>query len=98
MAVFATIAFATFFLENDHFVTFYEGFFILAYHFRAFHGRRTDLNVAVGVQKKDFVEAYGIAFLHVVAEMVDIQELALFGLELLSFDFYDCVHFLYLMF
>ncbi len=98
MAVETTVTFAALLLEDEHLVALHEGEEHFTFYFRAFHGRRTDLNVAVGVQKKYFVEAYGIAFLHVVAEMVDIQELALFGLELLSFDFYDCVHFLYLMF
>ncbi len=92
MAVFAAISFATFFLENDHFLALYKGSEHFTFNFSAFNGRRTDFDVAVGIEKKHFVESDSVALFHFVAEMMDIQELALFGLELLSFDFYDSVH------
>lgn len=97
MTVFAAIAFATFLLENDHFLTLYERLKHLAIYFCPFNGRDTDLNVAVGIKKKHFVECDGIALLHVVAEMVDIEEFPFLCFELLSFDFYDSVHLLFVI-
>ena len=92
MAVFAAIAFATFFLENDHFVSLDEGKNNLSVHFCAFNGRHTDFNVAVGIDKKNFVERDRVAFLELFAEMVDIQIFSFFNFKLLSFYFYNCVH------
>ena len=92
MTVQAAIAFAAFLLEDDHFFTFNEGKENFGLHLSTFNGRNSDFNVAVGIEKKHFVEDHFLAFLYFVAEMMNIQELALFGLELLSFDFNDSVH------
>ncbi len=92
MTVFATIAFAALLLEDDHLLTLHEGLEHLAGDFRTFYGRCAYCYSAVGVQKEHFVENYGLTLLHFIAEVVDIQIFALFGLELLSFDFYDSVH------
>ena len=82
MTVFTAIAFATFFLENDHFLTLYEGFENFTLNFSAFHGRRTDFYIAVGIKKKHFVESDCVALLCFFAEIVNIQEFAGFGFEL----------------
>ncbi len=92
MAVFAAIAFATFFLENDHFVTFYERGFYLAYYFCTFYGGSADFHGTILVDQKNAVKLYGLAGFHCFAEIVYIQETALFGFELLSLNFYDSVH------
>ena len=94
MAVLTTVTFATFFLENDHFLTLYEGNEYFSVNFSTFNGRSSDLYVAVGIEKENFVECNGFAFFHLIAEMMNIQILALFGFELLSFNFYNCVHWL----
>lgn len=94
MAVKAAIAFAAFFLEDKNLVAFNERHEDLTVNFCSFHGRSTDFHVAVGVEKQNFVERNGVAFFHFIAEMVHIQKLAFFGFELLTFDFYDCVHFI----
>ncbi len=91
MAVFAAIAFATLFLENYHFLAFDEGGLHFADYFGAFNGGGTDFYFTVGVKQQNAVEFDGLAFLN-VAEVVYIQELAGFGFELLSLDFYNCVH------
>ena len=88
------IAFAAFFLENDYFVTFYEGTFNLANYFCSFNGRSAYFNGTVGINKENIVEINLIAFFHVLAEILDIQEFSGFCLELLSFNFYNSVHFL----
>lgn len=97
MSVFTAIAFATFFLENDYFVTFYEGNEHLAIYFCAFNGRHSDFYIAVGIYEKHFVESNCVALFYFVAEMVDIKEFTFFSLKLLSFDFYDSVHLLFLI-
>ena len=92
MAVFAAVAFAAFLLEDDNFVTFYERFFDLANNFGAINGGGTDFDFTIGVGEKHFVEFDSLAFFDVVAEVVNIQVLAGFSLELLSLNFYNCVH------
>ena len=92
MSVFTAIAFATFFLENDHFLTLHEGNENFAVYFGTFNGRCTNSYVAVGFEKKYFVERDSVSLFYFIAEVVNIQILAFFGLELLSLDFYNCVH------
>ena len=94
MAVETAIAFAAFFLENDHFITFHEGTFHLANNFCSFHGGGSDFYGTVDVDKENAVEFDSVAFFNFFAEIVDVQEFAGFGFELLSFDFYDYVHLL----
>ena len=93
MTVLATVVVATFLLEDDNFIAFYEGTFYLAYYFCPFYGGRAYLDGTVGVNEEDLVKLYGLALFLLVAEIVDIQEFACFGLELLSLNFYDSVHF-----
>ena len=57
MAVFATVAFAAFLLEDNHLLTLHEGKEHLTVYFRTFNGRCADLYVAVGIQKKHFAKA-----------------------------------------
>ncbi len=92
MAVFAAIAFATFFLENDHFVTFYEGLSHFANYFCTFYGGCADFNGTVSVRQQYAVKFYFVACLYVFAEIVNIQVAVLFSFELLSLNFYDNVH------
>jgi len=92
MSVQTAIAFATFFLENDHVLTFYEGSLYLANNFCPFYGGRANCNGTVGVYEQYVVELNAVALFLVVAEIVDIQLFAGFGAELLSLDFYNCVH------
>ena len=92
VAVLAAVAFATFLLEDDNLIALYEGTFHLANDFCPFYGGRAYFNGTVGVNEEDFVKLYGLALFLLVAEIVDIQEFAGFGLELLSLDFYDSVH------
>lgn len=92
MSVLANIVIAAFFLENDDFVAFHEGTFHLANDFCPFYGGRAYFYGTVGVDEENAVEFNGSAFLNLFAEIVDIQEFACFGLELLSLNFYNCVH------
>ena len=87
----AAVTLAATLFEHEHLVTLYEGLQHFTLDFCAIYGGGADGYIAVYVKQQYFVKVYGIALLH-VAEMMNIQELAFFGLELLSFDFYDCVH------
>lgn len=92
MAVFAAIAFAALFLEDDDFVTLHEVCGHFANDLGAVYGRSTYEHFAVFVGEEDAVELHGVTFLGILAEVVNIQELAFFCLELLSLNFYDNVH------
>ena len=96
MAIQATIAFATLLLEDDHVFTFHEGSLNLANNLCTFDGRCANLNGTVGIHEQNAVKLYRVAFLALVAEIVDIQLLALLGTELLSLNFYNCVHLIFL--
>lgn len=93
MTVLATIALAALLLENDYLVALHEGVGDFAYYFGSFNGRCAYLNGTVGVNEQNAVKLYGLAFLHLVAEIVNIQEAVLFCLELLALNFYDNVHY-----
>ena len=96
MAIQATIAFATLLLEDDHVFTFHEGSLNLANNLCTFDGRCANLYGTVGIHEQNAVKLYRVAFLALVAEIVDIQLLALLGTELLSLNFYNCVHLIFL--
>ena len=84
MTVPTAIAFAAFLLEDDYLVTFHEGTFNLANYFCPFHGRSADFYGTVGIHKENFVEINFVAFFHVLAEIVDIQEFSGFVKKKLS--------------
>ena len=92
MAVFTTVAFATFFLEDDNFVALNEALFYFANNLCAFDCGSTHFYGAVNVGKEYAVEFYAFAFFYILTKVVHIQELVFFGLELLSLDFYDYKH------
>ena len=92
MTVQTAIAFATLLLEDNHVFTFHEGSLYLANNLCTFDGRCANLNGTVGIHEQDAVKLYRVTFLALVAEIVNIQLLALLGAELLSLNFYNCVH------
>ena len=92
MAVETAIAFATLLLEDNHVFTFHEGSLYLANNLCTFDGRCANLNGTVGIYEQNAVKLYGVTFLALVAEIVDIQLLAGLDTELLSLNLYNCVH------
>ena len=92
MAVETTVVVAAFLLEDNHLVAFYEWTFYLANYFGSLYGGCAYLNGTVGVYEQNAVEYNLFALFFLVAEIVYIQELSGFCLELLSLDFYNCVH------
>lgn len=106
MTVLAAIAFSSLLLEDDNLVALIERGLILlavtvvnlvgcyfAYNFGSFYGGGADLYCSVVVNEKHTVKLYGLAGLYSVAEIVNIQELAVLSFELLALDFYNCVHY-----
>ena len=87
-----TIAFAAFLLENDHLVTLYKGSEYFTHYFCAFYGGGAYLNVTIGISEENAVKLNLVTFFNGFAEIMNIQELLGFCLELLSLDFYNCVH------
>ena len=88
------IAFATFFVENEHFVALNEGINHFAYYFSTGYGRSTYGNLAVVVDQQHFLKfnsltAFGLG------HVVDEELLAFLCLELLTVNLYDCVHYIY---
>lgn len=92
MTVFTTIAFAAFLLENDYLVTLYKRSEHFTNHFGAFDSRSAYLNVTISVSEENAIKFYLVSFFHGFAEIMNIQELVGFSLELLSLNFYNCVH------
>ena len=95
MTVLAAIALATLLLEDDYLVTLYKRSEHLANDFGTLKCGSTPLNFIVGFGEENTVKLYCVTFFERVAEIVNIQELVGFGLELLSLDFYDSVHLLF---
>jgi len=77
MTVFATIAFAAFLLEYDHFLALYEGSKNFTFHFCTFNGRRTDFYIAVGIKEENLVESDCVALFCFLAEVVNLHSEAL---------------------
>ncbi len=92
MTVFATIAFTTFLLENNHFVTLHERNKHLADNLRAVYCRSADLYRTLRLAEKNTVKLYLVTLFGILTKIVNIQELLRLCLELLSLDFYNCVH------
>ena len=92
VAVFTAIAFAAFFLENDHFVSFDERCEHFTNHFGAFYSGSTHLYSSVNIRKKHTVKFNLVSLLGVFTKVMNIQELVRLSLKLLSLDFYNCVH------
>ena len=91
MAIETAIAFATFFLENNHVFTFHEGINYLANYLCALNGGSTYGYITFSVNEQNLVKFYLVAFVH-ISDVMNIQFLASLGAELLSLDFYNCVH------
>lgn len=91
------VTFSSFLVENEYFVTFYHAGYYLANYLCAFYCRSAYGDCTVFVYQKNLFKFYCrtvFCFLHVVYK----QFLASFCLELLTVDFYNCVHFLYIMY
>ena len=94
MAVLAAIAFAALLLEDDHFVALYKRSENLADYLCPLEGGCANLYFVVGLSEENTVEFNCVAFFCLLTEIENIQELFSFSFELLSLNFYNCVHLL----
>ena len=95
MTVLLAIVLAALHLEDNHLVALHERVHNFYYYFCTLNGRCADSHCSVLVNEQHLVEfnsLAGLGVLHVVNE----EFLALFDLELLTVNFYNCVHFNYL--
>ena len=83
------VAFAPFLFENDHFFAPHVAQNFAGYGGSRYRGR-TDLYGTGIIDKKYLVEYEGSAFL--ARQPVGVEETVFFNFELLTCDFYNCVH------
>ena len=95
MTVTLTRVFAALHLENDDLVTFYQRFNYFTHYLCSFYGRSTNLDCTVSIYEQYLVKFNSLALLSIL-DVVHEELFALLGLELLTLNFYNCVHFNYL--
>jgi hypothetical protein len=84
------ITLAAFLFEDDHFLALYMGKHLTCYG-RTRDSRDSNVDGAVVVHQQYFVESDGVTFFG-TCQMMGIYEAVFLYLELLSGDFYNCVH------
>ena len=95
MTVARTRVLAALHLEDNHLVTLNERIHNFTYYFCTLYGGGTYLYCAVSIYEQYLVKFNSLAGFDVL-DMVDEELLALLGLELLTLNFYNCVHFAFL--
>ena len=97
MTVALTRVLAALHLEHDDLVTFYQWIHYLTHYFCPFYGGSTNLYCTVSIYEQHLVKFNSLAFLGIL-DVMHKELLALFGLELLTLNFYNCVHSFYIVF
>jgi len=82
---------ATLHLENNHLVALNERVHNFTYYFCTLYGGGTYLDCTVSIYEQHLVKFNSLAGFDVL-DVVDEELLALLGLELLTLNFYNCVH------
>ena len=95
MAVALTRVLTALHFEDNHFVALYERVHNFTHYFCSLYGRSTNLHCTVSIYEQHFVKFNSLACLHVL-DVVHKELLALLNLELLTLNFYNCVHFAFL--
>lgn len=93
MAILLAGILATLHLENDDLVTLYEWVHYFYYYLCTFNLGCADGYCSLVVYEQHLVEFNSLAGLYIL-DVVHEELLALLSLELLTVNFYDCVHFL----
>ena len=86
---------ATLHLEDNHLVALDERVHNFTYYFCTLYGGGTNLYCTVSIYEQYLVKFNSLACLHVL-DVVHEELLALLGLELLTLNFYNCVHFAFI--
>lgn len=92
MAPLLAVVLATLHLENDNLITFYEGIGYLCHYFSALYSRCAYGHCSVFVYEQHFVKLNRLA-LFCITHVINEELLALLCLELLTVNFYNCVHY-----
>ncbi len=93
MTILLTIVLATLHLENDDLVTLYKRVHNLYYYLGTFYSWCAHCDSALFVYEEHFVKLNGLTSLYIL-DVVNEELLALGHLELLTVNFYNCVHYL----
>ncbi len=94
MTVALTRVLATLHLEYNHLVTLYEWVDYFTYYLCSLYGRSTYLYCTVSIYEQHLVKFNSLACLNIL-DVVHEELLTLLGLELLTLNFYNCVHLLF---
>ena len=97
MTVALTRVLATLHLEDDDLVTLHQRFHYFTHYFCSLYGRSTYLHCTVSIYEQHLVKFNSLACLNIL-DVVHEELLALLGLELLTLNFYNCVHFFFIVF
>ena len=92
MTVLLAIVLTTLHLEDDNLVALYERVHYFYYNFCTINSRCAYCDCALVVYEEHFVILNSLACFGIF-DVVYEELLALFHLELLTVNFYDCVHF-----
>ena len=92
MTILFAIVLATFHLEDNHLFALYKRIDDLSYYFRATYSWCAHCDRSVVINEQNLVKLNSLAFLGIF-QAIDKELFALFCLELLTVNFYDCVHY-----
>ena len=91
MTVLLAVILATLHLELDYFVAFYQRINYLSYYLCTFYGWCSHRDCSLVVDEQNLVKFNSLTLLGILYP-VDKELLTLLGFELLTVDFYNCVH------
>ena len=91
MTVLFSETFSSFLVEDDYFFTFYQRRNYFANNFCAFYSRKTYSYVSFVVNQENFFK-FNCCTAFCVLDVVNEQFFASFCFELLTVNFYNCVH------
>lgn len=92
MTVLLARVLTTLHLEDNNLVTLYQWVHNFNYYFGSFYSRGTNCDSTLIVYEENLVKFNSLTSL-CIFKVVDEELLALFNFELLTVNFYNCVHF-----
>ena len=96
MTVQFSVTFSSLLVEYQYFITFNQVRSNFAYHFCTFYGRSTYSYVTVVVYQQNFVK-FNSCTVFSILNVVNKQFLAFFSFKLLTVNFYNYVHFYFIL-
>ena len=93
MAILHTVVLTALHLEHHYLLALDERIHHFGYYFGTLYGRSADLYCSVIVNEQHTVKLNSLAGLNIL-HVMDEKLLSSFGLELLTVNLYDCVHFI----